>query len=145
MVGLWRGSFHRIDYILPLRRHHQLLWYFIFQGQQCALSSLWDQLHTVPARPVKQVPIDHLCNQYYWGQRSWAHSRPPQHLLGVWPNNTGTPKFVYWNHSALSIYHLWCHSMWYFGLFSSLRPQCEHHCSDTRSFCPLQQYKIDIH
>jgi hypothetical protein len=122
---------HCIDYILPYRQYHQLLWYLVFQGRQRALTSLLDQLHTVPMRPVKQIPMDRLYNRHCWGQQSWAHSPPPQHLLGVWPNDIERSKFVYWNHSAHPIYHLWCHSMWHFSLFSRLRPQCEHHCSET--------------
>jgi hypothetical protein len=143
--GPWRGLFHHIDYILSHRRYHQLLWYLVFQGWQHALSSLRDQLRTVSVWPVKQVPMDHLCNRHCWGQQSWAHSRPPQHLFAVWPNETERLGLVYWNHSALPIYHLWHHSMSYFSMFSNLRPQYEHHCSKTQSSCPLRLYKIDIH
>jgi hypothetical protein len=53
---------HCIDYILPYRQYHQLLWYLVFQGRQRALTSLLDQLHTVPMRPVKQIPMDRLYN-----------------------------------------------------------------------------------
>ena len=101
--------------------------------------------YRVPVRPVKQVPMGRLCNQYCWGRQLWAHSRPPQHLWGTSRNDTERPGFVYWNLSVLPIYHLWHQNMLYFDLFSHPRPQYKHHCSGTRSSCPWWQYRIDIH